>query len=135
MRIPDREFRLQILKRVGAKLTELRGDLSQSELAKQARVTRASISALEGGQQGISVVEQPQLSKAGYASISGLLLRREGSTICIINRDHPPTRRRYSIAHEIGHFILHPPEEAYIDVAARSDKSSDGTDPREIEAN
>ena len=84
---------------------------------------------------GISIVERPQLSKAGYGTISGLLLRREGSTICIINRDHSPTRRRYSIAHEIGHFILHPPEEAYIDVAARSDKSSDGTDSREIEAN
>ena len=84
---------------------------------------------------GISLVERSQLSKAGYGTISGLLLRREGSTICIINRDHPPTRRRYRIAHEIGHFILHPPEEAYIDVAARSDKSSDGTDPREIEAN
>jgi Zn-dependent peptidase ImmA (M78 family) len=84
---------------------------------------------------GISIVERPQLSKAGYGTISGLLLRREGSTICIINRDHAPTRRRYSIAHEIGHFMLHPPEEAYIDVAARSDKSSDGTDPREIEAN
>jgi Zn-dependent peptidase ImmA (M78 family) len=84
---------------------------------------------------GIAIVERPQLSKAGYGTISGLLLRREGSTICIINRDHSPTRRRYSIAHEIGHFILHPPEEAYIDVAARSDKSSDGTDPREIEAN
>jgi Zn-dependent peptidase ImmA (M78 family) len=84
---------------------------------------------------GISIVERPQLSKAGYGTISGLLLRREGSTICIINRDHAPTRRRYSIAHEIGHFTLHPPEEAYIDVAARSDRSSDGTDPREIEAN
>jgi Zn-dependent peptidase ImmA (M78 family) len=84
---------------------------------------------------GMTVVERPQLSKSGYGTISGLLLRREGSTICIINKDHPPTRRRYSIAHEIGHFMLHPPEEAYIDVAARSDKSSDGTDPREIEAN
>lgn len=84
---------------------------------------------------GISIIERPQLSKAGYGTISGLLLRREGSTICIINRDHTSTRRRYSIAHEIGHFILHPPEEAYIDVAARSDRSSAGIDPREIEAN
>lgn len=84
---------------------------------------------------GMSIVERPNLSKAGYGTISGLLLRRAGSTICIINRDHAPTRRRYSIAHEIGHYKLHPPEEAYIDVAARSDKSSDGTDPREIEAN
>src|SRR5262249_27226401 len=84
---------------------------------------------------GMAIIERPQLSKAGYGTISGLLLRREGRTICIINKVHPRTRRRYSIAHEIGHFILHPPEEAYIDVAARSEKSSDGTDPREIEAN
>ena len=84
---------------------------------------------------GISILERPRLYKAGYGVISGLLLRREGRTICILNKDHASTRRRYSLAHEIGHFNLHPPEEAYIDVAARSDRSSDGTDPREIEAN
>ena len=84
---------------------------------------------------GISILFRSKLYKSGYGNISGLLLRREGLTICIINKDHTPTRRRYSIAHEIGHFVLHPPEEAYIDVAARSDKSSDGTDPQEMEAN
>jgi transcriptional regulator with XRE-family HTH domain len=83
MRIPDRQFRLQILQRVGAKLTELRGELSQSDLAKQARVTRASISALEGGQQGISVETLCRLATAlkvspgallpGHEEIAGLL--------------------------------------------------------------
>jgi transcriptional regulator with XRE-family HTH domain len=77
MRIPDREFRLQILKRVGAKLTELRGDLSQSELAKQARVTRASISALEGGQQGISVETLCRLAAVLHVSPGALLPDQE----------------------------------------------------------
>jgi transcriptional regulator with XRE-family HTH domain len=77
MRIPDREFRLQILKRVGAKLTELRGDLSQSELAKQAGVTRASISALEGGQQGISVETLCRLAASLDVSPAALLPDKE----------------------------------------------------------
>lgn len=77
MRIPDQEFRLQILQRIGAKLTELRGELSQSELAKQARVTRASISALEGGQQGVSVETLCRLATALGVSPGALLPEKE----------------------------------------------------------
>ena len=77
MKIPDQEFRLQILQRVGAKLTELRGKRSQSELAKQARITRASISALEGGQQGVSVETLCRLAAALDVAPGKLLPKKE----------------------------------------------------------
>jgi transcriptional regulator with XRE-family HTH domain len=93
MRIPDREFRLRILKRVGAKLTELRGDLSQSELAKQAGVTRASISALEGGQQGISVETLCRLAAALDVSPAALLPDKEEiASLLESSRDKVPRR-------------------------------------------
>jgi len=56
-----------------------------------------------------------------------------------INSRHSPMRRRFSIAHEIGHLVLHDEESLHVDAwtpfAYRTDKSSEGTDPREIEAN
>ena len=88
---------------------------------------------------GIEIVERPGFELKGHGTVSGLLLRREGKTICVVNRDHHPNRQRFSIAHEIGHFVLHPFREAYIDVdcrvAARDDRSSEGAYIREIEAN
>ncbi len=88
---------------------------------------------------GIDVVERPGLTFAGGEEVSGLLLRRQGRTICVINGDHSQNRKRFSVAHEIGHYFLHPFEESYIDydfrVQARDEKSSQGTHRQEIEAN
>lgn len=87
----------------------------------------------------IEIVQRPGFELKGHGTVSGLLLRREGKNICVINGDHLLTRRRFSVAHEIGHFVLHPFQEAYIDadfrVAARDDRSSEGTYLKEIEAN
>lgn len=87
---------------------------------------------------GLEVVERSKLELHGR-EVSGLLLRRKGRTIAIVNRDHHPRRRRFTLAHEIGHFLLHPVREAYVDdvggALARDDRSAEGTDLREIEAN
>src|ERR1700730_12845762 len=68
------------------------------------------------------------------SNASALLLRRHGRAICVVNREHAPTRRRFSIAHEIGHFLLHAPKESY-DVVARDEHSSEGIYKEEIEEN
>ena len=83
---------------------------------------------------GIDIVAHPGLQMQGEEA-SGILLRREGRTICIVNKDHSTTRRRFTLAHELGHFILHPPREAYVDARARNERSTRGTDLEEIQAN
>ncbi len=41
-------------------------------------------------------------------NISGLLRRNpDGSMTCVYNAFHAPTRQRFTVAHEIGHFIFH----------------------------
>lgn len=57
MRIPNKKFSAVLLSEIASRLLSLRAKagMSQAELARNAGVTRASISALEGGQQGISV--------------------------------------------------------------------------------
>ncbi len=84
---------------------------------------------------GIEVVERSGF-ELGEDAVSGLLLRTEGRTICVLNGDHHRNRKRFSLAHEIGHFVLHPPQETYVNrVYARDKRSSEGTDPLEVEAN
>ena len=79
---------------------------------------------------GIEIVERP------LGRTSALLLRKEGRSICIVHQQHSSRRKRFSIAHEIGHFLLHPPREAYdLFVVARDERSSEGTYIEEIEAN
>lgn len=56
-----------------------------------------------------------------------------------INALHPSVRQRFSIAHELGHLILHHDTELQVDrhafVAFRDLASSTADDPREVEAN
>ncbi|MEP5231562.1 MAG: ImmA/IrrE family metallo-endopeptidase [Alloalcanivorax sp.] len=71
-------------------------------------------------------------------SISAMLYRDDFRTVIGVNSCHPITRQRFSIAHEIGHMILHEGE-LYVDRSARinfrNELSSQAVDPKEIEAN
>jgi Zn-dependent peptidase ImmA (M78 family) len=69
--------------------------------------------------------------------ISGILDVRNDPVI-LINKDHAPHRRRFSIAHELGHFqlhhlmgIIHVDKKSYY----RDSKSAEGLDDIEIAAN
>lgn len=84
--------------------------------------------------------------------LSGALDRsQEGVRILWVNANHSTTRQRFTMAHEIGHFLLHDdlvhidrkfPSEALKGQAAKTSHpflrdalSSQATDKREIEAN
>jgi len=44
----------------------------------------------------------------GYASVDGISLRVPGLPPCIfLNKDRPADRMRYSLAHELGHLVMH----------------------------
>jgi IrrE N-terminal-like domain len=87
----------------------------------------------------LPVVHKHGLHHPKHGRVSGLLLRKGGMAVCVVNADQHPNRTRFSIAHELGHFLLHPPEETYVDprftANFRGDRASEGSDPCEIEAN
>jgi Zn-dependent peptidase ImmA (M78 family) len=78
-------------------------------------------------------------------SLSGFLLRDNGGGRAIIgvNTLHHQNRQRFTIAHELGHLLLHTGQEIYVDgraeagltVSLRDEESSAGTNVEEIEAN
>lgn len=47
--------------------------------------------------------------------ISGLLYRDEGRKVIGVNALDAPTRQRFTIAHEIGHLLLHPGHTVIVD--------------------
>lgn len=79
--------------------------------------------------------------------ISGVLLIKNGQAAIGVNRNHSTNRQRFSIAHEIGHYVLHhhddgpARDELFVDkkwsysAYFRSETASQGVDDREIQAN
>ncbi len=88
---------------------------------------------------GADVIYQPSDD-----AVSGFLFRdyKQRSAVIGVNSEHHPNRQRFTIAHEIGHFLLHEYEGFHFDgtnqgfqLKLRDDKSSKGTDDDEREAN
>jgi Zn-dependent peptidase ImmA (M78 family) len=76
---------------------------------------------------------------------SGFIVRDEENLRKIVigaNKSHHPHRQRFTIAHELGHFLLHKGETVHVDegrgalaINLRDSESSKGEDNEEKEAN
>lgn len=78
------------------------------------------------------------------AGVSGVLIVEDGKGSIGYNEEHAPVRQRFTIGHEIGHYLLHidaAAKELFIDttrfvsVYFRDGDSSSGEKWREIQAN
>lgn len=72
--------------------------------------------------------------------LSGMVHRSsDGTAVIGVNSLDAPNRQRFTIAHEIGHLLLHKDEAFHVDerfpIGLRNDESSKATDEKEIEAN
>src|SRR6476620_5836155 len=71
--------------------------------------------------------------------VSGVLVRQGNSAIIGTNSSQSAQRQRFTIAHELGHFLLHEGITNHVDrsyrVNFRSAESSQATNVEEIEAN
>jgi Zn-dependent peptidase ImmA (M78 family) len=73
--------------------------------------------------------------------LSGIMYRDEHDAIIGVNTYHHPNRQRFTIAHELAHYLLHRGKAVYVDknypvmVNLRNEVSSKAEDIEEIEAN
>jgi Zn-dependent peptidase ImmA (M78 family) len=72
--------------------------------------------------------------------LSGFLYKgNDDQAVIGVNTHHSKTRQNFTIAHELGHFLLHDQEQLHVDhqfrVRLRNDLSSQGIDEAEREAN
>lgn len=70
---------------------------------------------------------------------SGLLIRNGDAAVLGVNSSNHPRRQRFTIAHELGHYLLHQGRPLLVDstvrINKRDDLSSTATNREEIEAN
>ncbi len=55
---------------------------------------------------GLQIYEMA-MPKMNESVPSGILTQMENKWVVILNQDDSPTRKRFTVAHEIGHFLLH----------------------------
>lgn len=71
--------------------------------------------------------------------LSGALIRKGNEVVIGVNASHHPNRQRFTIAHEIAHFLLHDGVEMHVDqdfrVNLRDQRSSEAVSREEIQAN
>jgi Zn-dependent peptidase ImmA (M78 family) len=76
--------------------------------------------------------------------ISGVLFVQDGGAVIGVNKEHHPRRQRFTIAHELGHYVLHWQKSqkdsptVFVDGALtfyRDNRSTDGSQDQEIQAN
>ena len=83
---------------------------------------------------GIDLTELPMGDE-----VSGLLALDEDGASIAYNPGHPRVRQRFTIAHELGHFVLHHSDDGlFIDkgyTVVKREKRPRGSDLREVEAN
>lgn len=69
--------------------------------------------------------------------VSGVLNISDGKYSILVNKDHHENRKRFTLAHELGHYVLHKPTSIHVDKMSfyRSPLSSTALDRQEVEAN
>ena len=75
--------------------------------------------------------------------VSGLLVTNRSGAVIVVNNSDSQARQRFTIAHEIGHYVLRHQfesgEHVHVDrgnyISQRGPRAAQGIDPREIEAN
>lgn len=88
-------------------------------------------------QRGIDL----RLNNDPQSDVSGFLFLGGERPMIGVNSSQAQVRQRFTIAHELGHYLLHgfPPSEVHVDhgfkVMLRDGRSSEGTDEAEREAN
>lgn len=80
---------------------------------------------------GIRIVEQSLEDHLDAAAI-----KNQGQMTILLNNSRSSTRKRFSIAHELGHLLLHTdPLSVDVTIYNRDPRSATGSDLKEIEAN
>jgi Zn-dependent peptidase ImmA (M78 family) len=107
-----------------------------AELLKRAHVKKAPVPI----EKLAAFVSAEIVHQAFSGEVSGIVYRNdERSAVIGVNSSHPIQRQRFTIAHEIGHLLLHADENLHVDrnfpIGLRSGISSKSVDANEIEAN
>jgi hypothetical protein len=113
--------------------------MAAQQLLQEEGITEAPVDVEAIATKRAHVVQQEMPDE-----ISGMLIPLQSEVggkrwVIAVNEDHAPVRKRFTIAHELGHLILHgyttPHADRTYRIRMRDHASSDGSVIEEIEAN
>ena len=107
--------------------------LEEIETRAEAILKKAGVRSLPVAVEEIAEKYQIKISRAPHKNFSGMLIRKAGRALIGINNSEAEVRQRFTIAHELGHFFLHPNQDAFVDY--RDNKNGIMRTPREKQAN
>jgi Zn-dependent peptidase ImmA (M78 family) len=109
----------------------LRAEKKAAELLEQAGVEQppVPVETLAFG-LGADITYEPY-----DGDVSAMLLRGDGAPVIGINSRHAKTRQRFSVAHEIGHLVMHKGRPMFVDRFVRVNWRNGESNQDEIEAN
>ena len=115
---------------------------------RYARIERRALELLRGADSTKPPVDVLKIARLAGATVhfepfeddvSGVLIRNEHGNAIGVNKAHAPVRRRFTIAHELGHLLLHDGIPIRVDKTFRVNWRKGGNaqppDVEEIEAN
>ena len=73
------------------------------------------------------------IKKAPSKKFSGLLYRKDGVAFMAVSSSESVVRQRFTIAHELGHFFLHPQKDTFVEFRDNEKNITRGV--KEVEAN
>jgi Zn-dependent peptidase ImmA (M78 family) len=89
--------------------------IEKIELAAEELLAELDINEVPTPIEDVARALEIHIKRAPSADFSGLLLRKNGRALIGVNSSEAPARQRFTIAHEIGHFVLHPQKDAFVD--------------------
>lgn len=108
------------------------------QLLQQSRIRKPSVD--------VSKIAKAQGAEIRYElfgdDVSGVLVRQQNKNVIGVQKTQSAVRQRFTIAHELGHLLLHEGEELHVDKSfavnwrrSRNDESDAEPNIMEIEAN
>ena len=107
------------------------------EIAAENVLEKNNVRAAPVPVEDIARKESILIGQADGKNISGVLLRKQWVAYIALNSKEPPLRQRFTLAHEMGHYFLHPGKNTFVEFRDNKDKEREEVvrSPKEIEAN
>lgn len=87
------------------------------EIEKKANkiLTKFNLKTVPVDVEEIATRHNIKISRAPSKEFSGLLLRKDGVSLIGVNSKEVYVRQRFTIAHELGHYFMHPQKDTFVD--------------------
>ena len=110
--------------------------LEKIELAAEQVLNQLNLNVIPVPVEEVASKLNIKIGREPSEDFSGLLIRKDGNALIGVNNNESNVRQRFTIAHELGHYFLHPKQDSFVDYRDNNtNKREMMRTPRERQAN